>query len=347
MSAILSSRQVQPRHLKLLFWGDTGTRKTESILRFFPNVLLIDTEGNGEQCVGMPEIPEFLLARTKDVNEIIKIVDEVAAGRHRFSDGRPILTVAIDSISVLWAIRKDTRALVAEQRNQRWGKTAEEATMTQLDWSMAKRPLLRLNTRLANCPIKYMIYTARLQDKYAEDPRQKDRIFKVGEAPDAIKGLEYDMNLAFRMRNTPEGAWECQVTKVQGALGRELPSGKVLRAFPAETILEYTGHLTGESGAQQDETRLAEVDAARELPAEAPGGSVRSSVRGPSSELDDFYIEAQQLGYQTPDGAPDRQRIREVLKTNGYQAFNPAEAERMLKVLKQARVEASSSAPTT
>ena len=46
MSAILSSRQVQPRHLKLLFWGDTGTRKTESILRFFPNVLLIDTEGN-------------------------------------------------------------------------------------------------------------------------------------------------------------------------------------------------------------------------------------------------------------------------------------------------------------
>jgi len=336
MSAILSSRQVQPRHLKLLFWGDTGTRKTESILRHFPNVLLIDTEGNAEQCVGMPEIPEFLLARTKDINEIIKIIDEVSAGRHRFPDGRPILTVAIDSISVLWSIRKDTRALVAEQRTQRWGKTAEEATMTQLDWSMAKRPLLRLNTRLANCPIKYMIYTARLQDKYAEDPRQKDRIFKVGEAPDAIKGLEYDMNLVFRMRNAAEGPWECQVTKVQGALGRELPSGKVLRAFPSETILSYTGHLSGESGALQDETRLAEADAARELPAEAPTAAARTGPRV-SNELDDFYAQARELGYAAPDGSPDRQRIREVLKTNGYQSFNPAEAPRMLSLLRQVR----------
>jgi len=119
MTTILSSRQVQPRHLKLLFWGDTGTRKTESILRYFPNVLLIDTEGNGEQCVGIPEIPEFLLARTKDVNEIIQIVDQVAAGKHRFPDGRPILTVAIDSISVLWSIRKDT--VVDPQRHARVG----------------------------------------------------------------------------------------------------------------------------------------------------------------------------------------------------------------------------------
>ncbi len=339
MSTILSSRQVQPRHLKLLFWGDTGTRKTESILRYFPNVLLIDTEGNGEQCVGMPEIPEFLLARTKDIHEIIKIIDEVAAGRHRFPDGRPILTVAIDSISVLWTIRKDTRALVAEQRNQRWGKTPEEATMTQLDWSMAKRPLLRLNTRLANCPIKYMIYTARLQDKYAEDPRQKDRIFKVGEAPDAIKGLEYDMNLVFRMRHSAEGPWECQVTKVQGALGRDLPSGKVLRAFPTDTILNYTGHLSGESGAVQDETRLAEVDAAREFPAEVRAAAATGAQRAPATELDDFYAQARELGYQTPDGAPDRQRIREVLKTNGYQSFNPAEAPRLLSVLRQARAD--------
>jgi len=336
MTTILSSRQVQPRHLKLLFWGDTGTRKTESILRYFPNVLLIDTEGNGEQCVGIPEIPEFLLARTKDVNEIIQIVDQVAAGKHRFPDGRPILTVAIDSISVLWSIRKDTRALVAEQRSQRWGKSAEEATLTQLDWSMAKRPLLRLNTRLANCPIKYMIYTARLQDKYAEDPRQKDRIFKVGEAPDALKGLEYDMNLSFRMRNTPEGVWECQVTKVQGALGQELPSGKVLRSFPAETILGYTGHLSGAGGGVQDETQLAELDAQRELSAEAPRAGARTQPRSTARELDEFYAQAQSLGYQTPDGAPDRARIREVLRSNGYQSFSPAEAPQLLETLRQA-----------
>ncbi len=338
MSTIISSRQMTPRHLKLLFWGDIGTRKTESILRYFPNVLLIDTEGNGEQCVGVPEIPEFLLARTKDVNEIIRIVDDVAAGRYKFPDGRPILTVALDSISVLWSIRKDTRALVAEQRNQRWGKTAEEATMTQLDWSMAKRPLIRLNTRLANCPIKYMIYTARAQDKYQEDPRQKDRIFKVGEVPDAIKGLEYDMNLVFKMRNSPEGAWECQVTKVQGALGRDLPNGKVMTAFPADTILSYTGHLSGEGGVLQDETRLAEADAARELPPEISVPSTRA-LKTSSPDLDDFYAQARELGYETVDGAPDRQRIREVLKNKGYQSFNVAEAPRMLSALREAKDE--------
>ena len=272
MLDIVSSKQVRPRHLKMLFWGDTGTRKTESILRHFPDVLIIDTEGNAEQCVEMPEIPEFLLAKTKDLDEIIRIVDDVSAGKYRFSDGRPVQTLALDSITVLWTIRKDTRSLVAEQRNARYGKSPEEATMTQLDWTMAKRPLVRLNTRLANSPIKYIIYTARLQDKYKEDPKSRDKIIKIGEVPEAIKGLEYDMNFVLRMRHNDEGAWECEVTKVQGALGRHLPKGKLLKTFPAKTILQYTGQLTGEAGVDQDETKIAEVTARRELNQEyAPG----------------------------------------------------------------------------
>jgi hypothetical protein len=340
MVKILSSTTLQPRHLKLLLWGETATRKTESILRYFPDVLLIDTEGNAAQCVGMPEIPEFLLAQTKDVHEVIQIVDEVAAGRHRFPDGRPVQTLAIDSISVLWAIRKDARSLVAEQRSQRWGKSAEEATMTQLDWSMAKRPLLRLNTRLANCPIKFVIYTARLQDRYQDDPKQRDRLVKVGEGPDALRGLEYDMNLALRMRTSPDGQWECQVTKVQGALGQQLPLGKTLKRFPAEEILRHTGQLTGKAGAEQDVAELVEVTAKRELAEER--AAYASAGRGPrpvsskESALDLFYTAAANLGYRAADGSIDRTRIHDTLKAGGYKSFKPENVGDMLSFLREA-----------
>ena len=84
---------------------------------------------------------------------------------------------------------------------------------------------------------------------------------------------------------------------------------------------------------------MAEVDAARELPAEVRAGAATGAQRASATELDDFYAQARELGYQTPDGAPDRQRIREVLKTNGYQSFNPAEAPRLLSVLRQARAD--------
>ena len=40
---IQSSKTIKPSHLKILFWGASGTRKTESVLRYFPNVLHFKT----------------------------------------------------------------------------------------------------------------------------------------------------------------------------------------------------------------------------------------------------------------------------------------------------------------
>jgi hypothetical protein len=288
----------------------------------------------------MPEIPEFLLAKTKDLDEIIRIVDDVGAGQYRFADGRPVQTLALDSISVLWTIRKDTRALVAEQRSARYGKSPEDATMTQLDWTMAKRPLVRLNTRLANCPIKYVIYTARLQDKYKEDPKNRDRIIKIGEVPEAVKGLEYEMNLVLRMRHNDDGAWACEVTKVQGALGKHLPKGKVLKTFPARTILQYTGSLTGEPGTDQDEEKLIEAGARRELGPDGLTDRPHSRAPAPASngraELDAFYAKALALGYATAGGEADRPRINALLRAQGFRTFSPDKEALLLAVLEQA-----------
>jgi hypothetical protein len=213
--------------------------------------------------------------------------------------------------------------------------------MTQLDWTMAKRPLVRLNTRLANCPIKYVIYTARLQDKYKEDPKNRDRIVKIGEVPEAIKGLEYDMNFVLRMRHTDEGAWECEVTKVQGALGKHLPKGKVLKTFPAKTLLQYTGSLTGEPGMDQDETRLAEAGARREIGREVTTDRPSPAAAGPGSpngraELDAFYAKAVALGYVIDSGEADRPRINALLRARGFRSFTPDKEPLLLAVLEQA-----------
>jgi hypothetical protein len=329
---IVSSTTVKPRHLKLLLWGGSGTRKTESVLRYFPDILLIDTEGNAEHCTEMPEIPEFLHARTKDLDEVIEVIDRVADGAVRFPDGRPVQTLALDSVTVLWTMRKDTRALIAEERSARYHRSPEEANFTQLDWTMAKRPLVRLNARLNNCPIKFVIFTAREQDAYTVDDRNRDKITKIGVKPEAIKGLEYDMNLALHMRHPAtetgkRGPWECEVTKVQGALGAKLPVGKVLKSFPAPTILAYTGHLSGQPGADQDESEIQARHAARESagPAAAPSAGFDATS---------FWAKAAELGYRTEDGAADQIAIRRVLRARGYVAIVPSKVPEMLHVLR-------------
>lgn len=289
---IISSKNQSPSHLKLLFWGDTGTRKTESILRNFPDVLMIDTEGNAEQCFGMPDIPEFLLAATKDPEEVIATIDKVAAGQIKFPDGRLVKTVAIDSATVLWNVRKDTRALVVEKRIAKWGKTAEEASMTQLDWSMAKRPLARLNTRLANCPIKYVIFTGRLADKYQEGAKEGE-MKKTGERADVIKGLDYDMNVVIRMNkadakaNTP---WSCVIEKTQGSIGRVLPTGKSFAAFPIKEILEHTSGYKAAAVAQPGEDEVAERAAERESDP-APKAPDTISMQAPVKQAEPTQVE--------------------------------------------------------
>ena len=104
---IKPSAEVIPSNIKYLFWGDTGTFKTETILRNFPNILFIDVEGNAQHCTHMKEIPPFLYVKTKDVNKVLKIIDAVAEGKLKMQDGSPIETVAIDTATILWAIQQD------------------------------------------------------------------------------------------------------------------------------------------------------------------------------------------------------------------------------------------------
>jgi len=251
------SSEIQSRGLKVLLWGPTASRKTETILRHFPRVLLIDCEGNSDQCINMPEVPPFLQLKTKDVYEINEILDKVAAGEVLFPDGSPVETVGIDGFSVLWSVRQEAGSLTAEHRAQRErGRNydPDKVHMTQYDWVIAKRPLKRLYARLNNPGVKYVVLTAREKDLWEEVTQGgKTELKKTGVTMDAMRGIDYEVNIAFQMFN--DIPWKCQVVKVQGALGTEFPLQSVYSEFPYENLLAYA---TGNIEATQDEIDVAE-----------------------------------------------------------------------------------------
>jgi len=234
------SSDIKTRNIRLMFWGAPGTRKTETVLRNFPHVLVIDAEGNAQQCTHMPEIPKFLRIATKNAREILDILDDISAGKIKFPDGELVETVSIDSVSVLWGVGQEVAAVSAEDRARKMNKKVDEANITQLDWVRAKRPMKRIMNRLAGSTIKYLVLIAREKDLYIED--KVKTLQKVGFTPDIMKGTDYDVNLALRF-GFEQGRWFCLPTKTQGGLGRIFNKDEKLYDFPMQLLKGYTDQL--------------------------------------------------------------------------------------------------------
>lgn len=254
------SSEIKSRNTKIMFWGKTASRKTETVLRNFPNVLLIDTEGNSDQCVGVPEIPTFLRLKTKNSREIMEMLDKVAEGKVKFPDGKPVETVAIDSWSVSWSVAQEVAAVSAEKRAEKKGYNIEGATMTQLDWVIAKRPMKRILNRLNGTTVRYFILIAREKDQYTE---KNGELIKQGVVPDVVKGTEYEMNLVLHFDFDETGKWFYEVTKVQGALGTLFPPRGKGTEFPIQELVQYASAFTpdGKRGKDEDEIAGEIVDA--------------------------------------------------------------------------------------
>ena len=263
----VSSNKVKARHLKIAFWGDTGTRKTETVLRFFPNVYLIDTEGNGELCAGHPDIPEFLYNRTKDAYEVAEEIKAASDGKYSVA-GKPVETVSIDGASVLWSMQQEVAYTMAIKRAERYKnnkKSNEEINPAQGDWAKVKRPLRSVSNQINGSAIKYIFFTARQKDLYKEEVDErtgKKELVKIGLTPDWVKGTEYDMNLVMHFYYDDKGEWTWEVTKVQGALGNILPKGTKGHEFPAQEILNFA--LTGEALVEASDEEVVERIAARD-----------------------------------------------------------------------------------
>jgi len=303
------SSAIQNRHLKMMLWGPTGSRKTESILRYFPHVLLIDTEGNSEQCVGMPEIPQFIQIVTKDARDVKKIIDGVCEGQIKFPDGSKVETLAIDSVSVLWGVQQEAAYTNAEQRALQKGWKADNPVVMQLDWVLAKRPIKMISNRMNASPIKFLILTARAKDLYEN---VGDDLKKVGITPDIMKGMDYDVNLSMQMGYDDKGQWIGQVTKVQGALGRLMPIGKTFAEFPAREILEFASQITPMAINEKADHEVA-ADIVRE----------QSKKKRTAGEL---------VAFGAKYGLSPQQ-IGAALKEGGYSSFEPDKWDEMCRLL--------------
>ncbi len=330
----VSSKTVKARNKKVVLWGAHGTRKTEAILRHFPNVLLIDIEGNADQCVDMPEIPEFLLIKTKDVDVIREILADVRSGKLKMPNGSPIQTVAIDGYTVLWMVRQEVAANLAEARVAKWNNPSPEtADISMREWNIAKRPMKEFATDLANCPVPFLVITAREKDLMVKRPGSKrdDDLVKAGFTMDAMKGLEYEANLVLRMAyEEPEpgrrGDWYCEVAKVQGSLSKTMPIGKRFKTFPIVEIIEHAKTLTGEAGNAESEIELAKAQAAREEARKKGEEEAAAKAR--------FLAEAKAIGYS------GRAAIMAVLEPAGmwpYEKIAGHDAD-ALKLLEMAKI---------
>lgn len=258
---IVSSTDAPSRNTAILLWGPAASRKTETPLRYFPHPLIIDVEGKAHHAIGVEGVQEFLMVQTKDVYEILDILDNLAAGKIKFPDGSPVETVSIDSSSVLWSVRQEAGAMMAETRAAKYargkGVDPDDVNMTMMDWNKVKRPLKRLMNKLNNSPVKYFIITAREKPLYQEIKQGgRTELQRIGEQPDLQRGVEYEVDVAFRF--LPGPPWKCRVTRTRGLLDAIMPITAEFDTFPHEALIEYA---TGSGAILQDEIELAKEQA--------------------------------------------------------------------------------------
>ena len=304
------SSKVTKKNVKLLFWGKTGSRKTETVLRNFPHVLIIDAEGNSDQCVDVPEIKEFLRVKTKDIRAVMDIVDKVANGEVKFPDGALVETVCIDSVSVLWSVQQEVASKSAEKRAERYNKSKDDATLTQLDWVLAKRPLKRLSNRFNGTNVKFLILIGREKDLYEEIAGD---LKKMGVTADVMKGTEYDMNVSLHFQFDKDGKWFYEVTKVQGALGQIFPMNGKATTFPTSELLKYSVSLKPDNQIEKGEEEIA-AEIVRDETQEKTWASMLEYAR-------QFNITQDQLGG--------------ILKSAGFAGFTLSKWDEMMQAINE------------
>ena len=222
-------------------------------------------------------------------------------------------------ISVLWQVRQEVGAMAAEKRAARYNKSADEATMTQLDWVTAKRPLKRIQTRMANMPIPFLIMIGREKDQYKEATNEgKKELVKVGLEADVIKGLQYDVNLSLHFGVDDKGWW-AQVDKVQGILGNKLPLNGVMREFPQKLLMEHVSQVV-QAGDLKDDAEVA----ASNLQEEEVDKYPRTMAGFVQWSLDTYGMDGKAVGA--------------VLGAAEIKSFDPANWDKMVQVVSNASV---------
>jgi hypothetical protein len=257
------STSITDRDIKIMWWGDSGVRKTETCIRNFPRVLMVDAEGNSDQ-IDRKEVPPFLVVKTKDYNRVLQIIDLVAVGKLKFPDGSPVETLFIDTLTVFAEIGMEIATRVVEKRAEKWSKPKEEATFTQLDWTLSKRPVRRILNKFNNAGIKFLVCSCQEKDLY-DDTKTGGDAKKIGKTFDLDQKAKRQFNVVLDFYWDEARKWKIKVMKVQGELKNVFPDGKEMSAFPIKELLAYASTIQVKKFGLDDEQELIEREVAKEF----------------------------------------------------------------------------------
>ncbi len=206
------------RRPKIFLWGDTGTKKTRTILEF-PKPVVIDCEG-GTELYGATTKFERIV--TSDFDEADRSILWLLRNKHDFA------TVGIDPITVLWeSVQRKWRDLLMAGRRKNNPNASEDFDFQPLDWQKIKGDLKSFIHKLIMLDAT-VIVTARQKDLRAGEGR--DFMKRVGETFDGEKSLPYLFDIVVRTFKSDDGHFmgEClkdrsnKMPKGSFALGYEV-----------------------------------------------------------------------------------------------------------------------------
>ena len=150
------------RRPKIFLWGDTGTKKTRTILEF-PKPVVIDCEG-GTELYGATTKFERIV--TSDFDEADRAILWLLRNKNDFA------TVGIDPITVLWeSVQRKWRDLLMAGRKKNNPNASEDFDFAPLDWQKIKGDLKSFIHKLIMLDAT-VIVTARQKDARGGEGRR-------------------------------------------------------------------------------------------------------------------------------------------------------------------------------
>lgn len=300
--------QIQKK-VKLVAYGDPGTGKTLLALSF-PRVAFIDMEGSadlytpGHEIAGWGVIPPYDILHTKTLADVMGAIEELRADRGRTWD-----TLIIDPATVLNQVLQDAGQVRAETRASRYGKSADEAAMTDADWGTVKRKTYSLMTDLVNLPV-HVILTAHLREVFeTRKVGGKEERVKVGVRPDAEKKTTYWADFVFELQ--AEGGQYSAVCKKERGGYFKLEQ-RVPGLHYSHFLTFIQGHATGVAVTQATEADAARLsvslleDATPKPALAAPQSDARREYARLYAKLIDLGLQPTKDGKALPAALPER-----------------------------------------
>lgn len=310
-------RQVRNR---VLVSGPTGKGKTLSALYLaygmtgdWSKVFVIDTERDSalayanERSLGVGEFNHASFAPPHKPQALVNMLKGEA-----FPDGA---VVVIDSLSHFWNWTLDYNSELAR------GKLKGN---TYMAWNESGSIWSDMIDYLVSAATFDVICTARSKIGYEQtDEGGTKKVKRLGLDTKLRDGTEYEFLVELSLDGDDGMA---TVIKKRGGM---FPDEKSFRITPehgkALAAWARSGDALAEPSADAKPTKLDTL--------QEQGTSVAAAMPAPKT-LDEFYAAAAAIGYETQEGKPDRQRVREVLKAAGYETFNIAHVNQYIAALK-------------